>query len=43
MATKINSYSKVLIRNTKEPDREAWLDLPFSEDEFLAFRLSVRR
>ena len=34
MATKINSYSKVLIRNTKEPDREAWLDLPFSEDEF---------
>ncbi len=33
MATKINSYSKVLIRNTKEPDREAWLDLPFTEDE----------
>ncbi len=33
MATKINSYSKVLIRNTREPDREAWLDLPFSEDE----------
>ena len=34
MATKINSYSKVLIRNTKEPAREAWLDLPFTEDEF---------
>ncbi len=34
MAIKINSYSKVLIRNTKEPDREAWLDLPFTEDEF---------
>ena len=34
MATKINSYSKVLIRNTKEPDRETWLDLPFTEDEF---------
>lgn len=33
MATKINSYSKVLIRNTREPDREAWLDLPFTEDE----------
>ena len=33
MAAKINSYSKVLIRNTREPDREAWLDLPFSEDE----------
>lgn len=33
VATKINSYSKVLIRNTKEPDREAWLDLPFTEDE----------
>ena len=33
MATKINSYSKVLIRNTREPDREAWLDLPFNEDE----------
>lgn len=33
MATKINSYSKVLIRNTKEPDREAWLDLPFTDDE----------
>ena len=33
MATKINSYSKVLICNTKEPDREAWLDLPFTEDE----------
>lgn len=33
MATKINSHSKVLIRNTKEPDREAWLDLPFTEDE----------
>lgn len=33
MATKINSYSKVLIRNAKEPDREAWLDLPFTEDE----------
>ena len=32
MATKINSYSKVLIRNTKEPDRESWLDLPFTED-----------
>ena len=34
MAAKINSHSKVLIRNTKEPDRKAWLDLPFSEDEF---------
>lgn len=34
MASKINSYSKVLIRNTKEPDREAWLYLPFSEDKF---------
>ena len=33
MATKIISYSKVLIRNTKEHDREAWLDLPFTEDE----------
>ena len=33
MPTKINSCSKVLIRNTKEPDREAWLDLPFTEDE----------
>ena len=30
---KINSCSKVLIRNAKEPDREAWLDLPFTEDE----------
>ena len=37
MATEINSYSKVLIRNTREPDREAWLDLPYSEDEFEAF------
>ena len=33
MATKINSYSKVLIRNTKEPDREALLYLPFTEDK----------
>ena len=33
MATKINSYSKVLIRNTRDPDRKAWLDLPFTEDK----------
>ena len=33
MASKINSYSKVLIRNTKEPDREALLYLPFTEDK----------
>lgn len=30
---KINSCSKVLICNAKDPDREAWLDLPFTEDE----------
>ena len=30
---KINSFSKVLICNAKDPDREAWLDLPFTEDE----------
>lgn len=30
----INSHSKVLIRNTKEPDREAWIDLPYSDEDF---------
>lgn len=29
----INSYSKVLICNSRDPDREAWLDLPYTEDE----------
>ena len=41
MATKINSCSRVLIRNCRDPDQEDWLDLPYSEDELEAFLESI--
>lgn len=41
MATKINSCSRVLIRNCRDTDQEDWLDLPYSEDEFEAFLESI--
>ena len=41
MATKINSCSRVLIRNCRCTDQEDWLSLPYSEDEFEAFLESI--